>query len=126
MADPKVENKIETTQSGANADRQLTPAELLAQRQALQKGQFIQNPNDVETALEGQIRAIDQRQERQLYASTWAGWSGIVSALTATTSLKKEHEHRKAMERIRDQMFDLLAKEEKRRKLRDSPSSNNS
>ena len=119
MAETKTDQKPDAQQPSPDAQRKPTPAELLAHREAFLKSRLAQNTNAVEDVL--QERITDQRQERQVNSSTLAGWGAVVTVVANTSTLEKDHQHRKAMERMRDEMFELLAKEEKKRKMRESP-----
>lgn len=124
MAETKTDQKLDAQQPSPEAQRpdtqrKPTPAELLAYREALLKIRLAQNSNAVEEVL--QERVPDQRQEQRVNSTTLAGWSAVTAVVINASTLEKEHAHRKAMERIRDEMFELLAKEEKKRQMRDSP-----
>lgn len=90
-------------------------------RQLLRQGNLAEPANAVAEVLDEQVRVIDERQTQQPSVSPSTGWAAVMSVVAEASALAKEHEHRRAMQRIRDEMFELLAKEEKKRQMRDSP-----
>ena len=121
VADSKLEQKPETPQLKTGQETpKMTLAELLAQQQALQQGRLAANANGLQVALEEQGAAIVQSQQTQSNATTLAGWTSVLATVIATSHVEKEQEQRRALKAIQERMFELLAKEKEKEKLRDS------
>jgi len=100
----------------------LTPKEIAEMQKALAQRQMQMAPHALDTVLEQAVaRTNDQRQEQQLYASTWGGMAGVVAALVKVSDYERDQSRRKALEAIQNEMFELLAKEKKKDALRGSP-----
>ena len=121
MADSKLEQKPETPQLKTGQETQkVTLAEFLAQQRALQQGRVTANANGLQVALEEQGAAIVQSQQTQSNATTVAGWTSVLATVIATSHLEKEQEQRRALIAIQEQMFELLAKEKEKTKIREA------
>ena len=121
MAGTKVDTKPDLPSDGVKVDT-LTPKELAEMQKALAQRQMQMGPHAIDTVLEQTVaRTNDQRQEQQLYASTWAGMAGVVAALVKVSDYERDQSRRKALEAIQNEMFELLAKEKKKDALRGSP-----
>ena len=121
MADSKLEQKPETPQLKTGQETQkVTLAEFLAQQRALQQGRVAANANGLQVALEEQGAAIVQSQQTQSNATTVAGWTSVLATVIATSHLEKEQEQRRALKAIQEQMFELLAKEKEKTKIREA------
>ena len=121
MAETKIDPKRDPSQEAAKAEK-LSPEELAAQQKALAERMLQMAPHMLDQVLEQSSgRAQDQRQEQQLYASTWGGAAGVIAALVKITDAERDLSRRKALEVMQNEMFELLAKEKKRDALRSSP-----
>jgi hypothetical protein len=115
--DPKKDPSAEVPKQEA-----LSPKELAALQKALAERKLQMGPHALDDVLEQTaVRNQDQRQEQQLYASTWGGVAGVVAALVKITDAERDLSRRKALEAMQAEMFELLAKEKKRDALRGSP-----
>jgi hypothetical protein len=121
VADSKLEQKPETPQLKTGQETpKVTLAEFLAQQRALQQGRVAANANGLQVALEEQGAAIVQSQQTQSNATTVAGWTSVLATVIATSHLEKEQEQRRALKAIQEQMFELLAKEKEKAKIREA------
>ncbi|MEN9847086.1 MAG: hypothetical protein RIS36_2233 [Pseudomonadota bacterium] len=121
MAETKLGPKYYASPEAAKAD-QLPLGETGALKRALAERRLQIGPHALDHVLEAPTaRQQDQRQEQQLYASTWGCAAGFVAALIKVTNAERDDSRRKALEAIQAEMFELLAKEKKRDALRNSP-----
>jgi hypothetical protein len=121
VAGTKVDTKPDLPSADVKADT-LSPKELAEMQKALAQRQMQMGPHALDTVLEQTVaRTNDQRQEQQLYASTWGGMAGVVAALVKVSDYERDQSRRKALEAIQNEMFELLAKEKRKDALRGSP-----
>lgn len=121
MAETKLGPKQDPSTEAAKAEK-LSPKELAALQKAFAERRLQMGPHALDHVLEeSTARQQDQRQEQQLYASTWGGAAGVVAALIKVTDAERDISRRKALEAIQAEMFELLAKEKKKDALRNSP-----
>ena len=121
MAETKIGPKQDASLEAAKAEK-LSPKELAALQKAFAERRLQMGPHALDQVLEeSTARNHDQRQEQQLYASTWGGAAGVVAALIKVSDAERDVSRRKALEAMQAEMFELLAKEKKRDALRNSP-----
>lgn len=121
VADSKLEQKPEAPQLKTGQETpKMTLAEVLSQQRALQQGRLAANANGVEVALEEQGAAIAQTQQTQSNTATVAGWTSVLATVIATSHLEKEQEQRRSLKAIQEKMFELLAKEKEKAKIREA------
>lgn len=121
VAGTKVDTKPDLPSADVKVDT-LSPKELAEMQKALAQRQMQMAPHALDAVLEQTVaRTNDQRQEQQLYASTWGGMAGVVAALVKVCAHERDQSRRKALEAIQNEMFELLAKEKKKDALRGSP-----
>jgi hypothetical protein len=100
----------------------LSPKELAALQKELAQRNLQMMPHELDELLaHTTARTQDQRQEQQLYASTWGGTAGVIAALIKVTGTEHDVSRRKALEAMQAEMFELMAKEKKKDALRNSP-----
>ncbi|MEY4668533.1 MAG: hypothetical protein RL518_1232 [Pseudomonadota bacterium] len=120
MAEIKLDPKTDPSGAALKAEK-LSAQELLAQQKALAERAMRMGPHAIEEVLERtSVRTTDQRQEQQLYASTWGGAAGVIAALIKVTDSERDQSRRKALEAMQNEMFELMAKEKKKDALRNS------
>lgn len=121
MAETKLDPKHDPSTEAAKADK-LSPKELAALQKELAQRNLQMMPHELDELLaQTTARNQDQRQEQQLYASTWGGAAGVVAALVKVTDAERDVSRRKALEAMQAEMFELIAKEKKKDALRNSP-----
>jgi hypothetical protein len=121
VAETKISPKQDPSSEAAKAEK-LSPKELAALQKAFAERRLQMGPHALDGVLEeSAARNQDQRQEQQLYASTWGGAAGVVAALIKVTDAERDLSRRKALEAMQAEMFELLAKEKKKDALRNSP-----